>query len=42
MPLWSLRMRKQYFPNPEPGGLYSGNRTVRADAGLLQDYYAWE
>lgn len=42
MPLWSLRMRKKYFPNPEPGGLYSGNRTARADAGLLQDYYAWE
>ena len=42
MPLWSLRMRKKYFPNPEPGGIYSGNRTPREGVGLLQDYYAWE
>lgn len=42
MPLWSLRMRRKYFPNPEPGGIYSGNRVPRDDAGLLQDYYAWE
>lgn len=42
MPLWSLRMRRKYFPNPEPGGIYSGNGSPREGAGLLQDYYAWE
>jgi len=42
MPLWSVAMRKKYFPNPEPGGIYSGNGKPEDGAGLLQDYYAWE
>ena len=42
MPLWSLGMRKKFFPNPEPGGIYTGNATPFENAGLLQDYYAWE
>jgi hypothetical protein len=42
MPLWSLGMRKKYLPNPEPGGIYSGNTTPRDKAGLLQNYYSWE
>ena len=42
MPLWSLARRKKFFPNPEPGGIYSGNATPLAGAGLLQNYYAWE
>jgi hypothetical protein len=42
MPLWSVRMRKKYFPNPEPNDFYSGNATPQEGAGLLQDYYAWE
>ncbi|MBB5036724.1 metallophosphoesterase family protein [Prosthecobacter dejongeii] len=42
MPLWSLGMRKKFFPNPEPGGFYSGNAMEFEDAGLLQNYYAWE
>jgi predicted phosphodiesterase len=42
MPLWSLGMRKKYFANPEPGGIYTGNATPFENAGLLQDYYAWE
>jgi hypothetical protein len=42
MPPWSLGMRKKYFPNPEPGGIYSGNTTPRDKAGLLQNYYSWE
>lgn len=25
MPLWSVGMRKKYFANPEPGGIYTGN-----------------
>lgn len=41
MPLWSVGMRKKYFPNPEPGGIYSGNSTPFEGAGLLQNYYAW-
>lgn len=42
MPLWSVGMRKKYFPNPEPGGIYTGNATPFESAGLLQNYYAWE
>ena len=41
MPLWSLGMRKTYFPNPEPGGIYTGNDKPFGDAGLLQNYFAW-
>lgn len=42
MPLWSVGMRKKFFPNPEPGGIYSGDVKQEPGAGLLQDYYAWE
>ena len=42
MPLLSVAMRKKYFPNPEPGGIYTGNATPQEGAGLLQDHYAWE
>jgi predicted phosphodiesterase len=42
MPLWSLGMRKKYFANPEPSGIYTGNATPFEKAGLLQDYFAWE
>ncbi len=42
MPLWSIGMRKKYFPNPEPGGIYSGNATPEEGAGMLEDYYAFE
>ncbi len=42
MPFWSLANRKKYFPNPEPGGIYTGNATPHESAGLLQNYYAWE
>jgi predicted phosphodiesterase len=42
MPLWSVGMRKKYFPNPEPGGIYTGNTKPEDGAGMLQDYYAWE
>lgn len=41
MPLWSLGMRKKFFPNPEPGGIYTGNTFPLPSAGLLQNYYAW-
>ena len=42
MPMWSVAMRKKYFPNPEPGGIYTGNATPLDGAGLLQDYFAWQ
>ncbi|WP_395744198.1 metallophosphoesterase family protein [Prosthecobacter sp.] len=42
MAVWSLGMRKKFFPNPEPGGIYTGNGTLFENAGLLQNYYAWE
>jgi hypothetical protein len=35
-------MRKRYFPNPVPDSFYSGNATPHPQAGLLEDYYAWE
>ncbi|MFZ9855283.1 MAG: metallophosphoesterase family protein [Limisphaerales bacterium] len=42
MAVWSNGMRKRYFPNPEPDAFYSGNGVRHPQAGLLQDYYAWE
>ena len=40
--VWSNLMRKRYFPNPVPDSFYTGNATKHPEAGLLQDYYAWE
>lgn len=40
--VWSNLTRKQYFPNPVPDNLYTGNATKHPEAGLLRDYYAWE
>ncbi len=40
--VWSNRMRKRYFPNPVPDSFFTGNATKHPEAGLLQDYYAWE
>ncbi len=40
--VWSNTMRKRYFPNPVPDGFFTGNTTRHPEAGLLQDYYAWE
>ena len=42
LPVWSNTMRKRYFPNPLPDAFYSGNATRHPEAGLLQNYYAWE
>ena len=39
---WSNTMRKRYFPNPVPDGFYAGNAAKHPEAGLLQNYYAWE
>jgi hypothetical protein len=40
--VWSNTMRKTYFPNPMPNSFYTGDSAEDPDAGLLQDYYAWE
>ena len=40
--VWSNAMRKLYFPNPVPDSFYTGSKTKHPEAGLLQDYYAWE
>ncbi|MBI5834502.1 MAG: metallophosphoesterase [Armatimonadetes bacterium] len=42
MAAWSLDLRRRFFPNPEPGGIYTGNAVPEPGLGLLQDYYAWE
>jgi len=42
MAVWSNTQRKRYFPNPVPDRFYTGNATKDPQAGLLQDYYAWE
>ncbi len=42
MAVWSNAMRKKYFPNPEPNAFFTGNATPHAQAGRLQDYYAFE
>jgi hypothetical protein len=38
----SLSDRKQYFPNPEPDGFYTGDAVTKESGGLLQDYYSWQ
>ncbi len=40
--VWSNQIRTRYFPNPVPDGFYTGDATKHPQAGLLQDYYAWE
>jgi hypothetical protein len=40
--VWSNLQRKRLYPNPIPGEIYSGNTTPDPQAGLLQNYYAWE
>jgi phosphodiesterase/alkaline phosphatase D-like protein len=40
--VWSNTMRTRYFPNPVPGGIYTGNSARDPEAGLLEDYYAWQ
>ncbi|MEK0446184.1 MAG: hypothetical protein RLZZ399_1505 [Verrucomicrobiota bacterium] len=40
--VWSNLQRKRFYPNPIPGEFYSGNTTPDPQAGILQNYYAWE
>jgi len=39
---WSALTRKRYFSNPIPDKFYTGDGFQQPEAGLLQDYYAWE
>ncbi|MEI6753670.1 MAG: metallophosphoesterase [Paludibacter sp.] len=41
MTVWSNQNRKDFFPNPEPNGFYSGNSQSEKYVGLPQDYYSW-
>jgi predicted phosphodiesterase len=40
--VWSCLTRKKFFPNPVPDKFFTGNAAKHPEAGLLQDYYAWE
>ena len=40
--VWSNMMRKRNFPNPVPDEFFTGNANKHPEAGLLQDYYAWQ
>jgi len=40
--VWSNLTQKRYFPNPVPDKFYTGDGFQHPEAGLLQDYYAWE
>lgn len=42
MAIWMTQARKQYFPNPEPNGFYSGGATPEPIVGLRQSYYSWQ
>ena len=39
---WSNRMRKKYFPMPEPDAFYLGNNIQDPFTGPLQNYYSWQ
>jgi hypothetical protein len=40
--VWSNLMRKRYFPNPTADSFFTANAAKHPEAGLLQDYYAWQ
>ena len=39
--VWSTLFRKQYFPNPQPDGFFTGPETEDEFVGFRQNYYAW-
>lgn len=41
LPAWAANQRKRLFPNPVPGGFYSGNGENVPGVGLLEDWYAF-
>ncbi|MCX7047486.1 MAG: metallophosphoesterase [Candidatus Sumerlaeota bacterium] len=40
--VWASNARTQYFLNPLPDGIYSGNATAEPYVGVRGNYYAWE
>ena len=41
-PIWSTRLRQQYFPHPVPGGFYQGSTVIDSSLGEPRDgYYSW-
>jgi uncharacterized protein (TIGR03437 family) len=42
LPIWSTKLRKQYFPNPVPDGFFTGSTAQEKYVGLRQNYYAFE
>jgi hypothetical protein len=42
LPVWSTKLRQAYYPNPVPGGFYTGATASDAALGSARDgYYAW-
>jgi hypothetical protein len=42
LPLWSTQLRQKYYPNPKPGGFYTGSSIADPTLGSPRDsYYAW-
>jgi hypothetical protein len=42
LPIWSTQLRQAYYPNPVPGGFYTGASAADATLGSPRDaYYAW-
>jgi len=39
--VWAANSRNRYFPQPAPGGFYTGDALPVEHIGLLRDYYAW-
>jgi hypothetical protein len=39
--VWAQNSREKYFPQPGPGGIYTGDTEQVAHIGLLRDYYAF-
>lgn len=42
LPLWVVRARQRYYPNPVPGSFYSGSTTAEPGIGIRDGYYAWQ
>lgn len=39
--LWATRARQTFYPNPTPGGFYSGSTIAEPTIGIRDGYYAW-
>ncbi|MBL8173191.1 MAG: metallophosphoesterase [Bryobacterales bacterium] len=42
LPIWATKLRKAYFPNPEPNGFFGGSGKEERFVGLRQNHYSWE